>query len=79
MELADVSKAYDLENIYHLVQDEPLIAHIHMEVLPPDSYYEELYDVLAKTFPKSSHDAREHVVALAASFDCAGGFGLSFG
>ena len=48
-----LSPSYDVEfddasdKLYHLVQDEDLIAHIHNEELPPDAYYHELENVLA--------------------------------
>ena len=73
------SKDQPKEFVRHLVQDEELIANIHNEELPPGLYYEELRDVLAKSFPKSTLQAREHAVALCAAFDTASAFGLSFG
>ena len=67
------------EKIRHLVQDEPLIASIHNEELPPDIYYERLSEGLADKFPAADPCAIEHVVALCAAFDTASSFGLSFG
>ena len=61
------------------MQQEDLIAQIHNEELPPDSYYSELEEVLAALFPKSTKDARHHIVALSAAFDTAAAFALSFG
>ena len=65
------------ERVRHLVQDEDLIAKIHNEELPPDSYYQMLGEALVKKFPTSTAGAREHVVALCAAFDTAAAFGLS--
>ena len=67
------------DKVFHLVQDEPLIARIHNEELPPDSYYEELAPYLQRKFPKADPDLVEHVVALAAAFDTASAFALSLG
>ena len=67
------------DKLFHLVQQEDLIAQIHNEELPPDCYYEQLEDVLAEMFPESTFDARHHVVALSAAFDTAAAFALSFG
>ena len=61
------------------MQQEDLIAKIHNEELPPDSYYSELEEVWAVLFPKSTKDARRHIVALSAAFDTAAAFALSFG
>ena len=65
--------------MFHLVQEEDLIARIHNEELPPDSYYTDLEELLAQLFPQSTKDGRHHVVALAAAFDTAAAFALSFG
>ena len=62
-----------------MVQDEPLISRIHNEELPPDAYYEELSGYLIKEFPGADPDVVEHAVALAAAFDTASAFALSFG
>ena len=67
------------EHVFHLVQDEPLITRIHNEELPPDSYYEELGKHLIKKFRGADPDLIEHAVALAAAFDTASAFALSFG
>ena len=67
------------ESIFHLVQDEDLVARIHQEELPPDEYYDELKGVLTVTHPQVSAGLVEHVVALATAFDTAAGFALSFG
>ena len=66
------------EHLYHLLQDEDLIYKIHNDELPPDCYYAMLQNNLAAKFPKSTKDARIHVVALCAAFDTASAFGLSF-
>ena len=67
------------ESISHLVQDDSLVAHIHDEELPPDEYYDELLGALQKRFPEADAELIEHVVALAAAFDTATSFALSFG
>ena len=61
------------------MQQEDLIAFIHNEELPPDAYYEALEEKLQELFPASTPEARHHIVALAAAFDTAAGFALSFG
>ena len=68
-----------VEKIFHLVQDEDLIARVHQEELPPDEYYDELRGILAAAHPNASPGLVEHVVALSAAFDTAAGFALSFG
>ena len=67
------------EEISHLVQDDDLIARIHLEELPPDEYYDDLGAVLAKSFPGADPALVEHIVPLVAAFDTATGFALSFG
>ena len=60
LEVPTMSTAEEGERVLHLVQQEDLIAHIHNEELPPDSYYEELQKHSSAKFPESSPHAREH-------------------
>ena len=54
-------------------------SRIHDDDHPPDEHYDELLGSLKQTFPKAEADLVEHVVALAAAFDTAIYFALSFG
>ena len=56
-----------------------MVCNIHNSELPPDEYYEQFKGKLVEKFPRASREAIEHAVALAAAFDTASGFGLSFG
>ena len=71
--------AEGLDTFYHLVQDETLISDIHNKVLPPDEYYDRLKEILYKKYPKARRSFVDHIVAVAAAFDTASAFGLSFG
>ena len=55
---------YTSDEVYHLVQDDNVISHIHNEELPPDCYYDELKEVLRRKFPKASPGLIDHAVAL---------------
>ena len=72
-------EAFVADQLYHLVQDEPLISRIHDEELPPDEYYEELYSVLRHKFPEATPELVDHVVPLVAAFDTGAAFSMSFG
>ena len=67
------------EQVFHLIQDDALIAKIHTEELPADEYYDLLGPVLQRKFPGADPTLVEHVVALTAAFDAATSFALSFG
>ena len=74
-----VQSQEEFDTICHLIQDDELIAKIHTEELPPDEYYDALGPALAKKFHGADPLLVEHCVALAAAFDTATSFALSFG
>ena len=67
------------DQMYHIVQDEAKCAHVHSEVLPPDEYYDKLAVHLRRAYPRADPELVDHVVSLAAAFDTASAFALSFG
>ena len=60
-------------------QEEDLIAKIHNEELPPEEYCVALEQKLKIKFPNSEYKEREHIIALAAAFDTAAGYGKGTG
>ena len=52
---------------------------MHAEVLPPEAYYDRLGTILMERFPGADPDLVDHVVSLAAAFDTAAAFAISFG
>ena len=48
-------------------------------MLPPEAYYDRLGVVLMAKFPGADPDLIDHVVSLAAAFDTAAAFAISFG
>ena len=69
----------DEEKLFHLVQDDDLIRHIHAVEIPPNSYYEELKKHLMKLHPDVEMTFIDHCVLVAGAFDTAAAFALSFG
>ena len=67
------------EYISHLVQNDEEISKIINEELPPDEYYDKLRGILAKKFEGANPALVDHCVALAAAFDTAAAFAMSFG
>ena len=67
------------ERLFHLVQDDDLIRHIHAVEIPPNSYYEELKKHVTKLHPDVETTFIEHCVLVAGAFDTAAAFALSFG
>ena len=67
------------DSLCHIVQDEAVCSQIHAEVLPPEEYYDRLGVVLMAQFPGADLDLIDHVVSLAAAFDTAAAFAISFG
>ena len=65
--------------VAHLVQDREVIDRLQEEDLPPDEYYEELEPLLQRKFPGADPDLVAHAVQLAAAFDVATVFAMSFG
>ncbi len=61
------------------MQDEEVCSKIHAEVLPPEVYYDRLGVVLMGKFPGTDPDLVDHIVSLAAAFDTAAAFAISFG
>ena len=66
-------------SLCHIVQDEEACTRIHAEVLPPLEYHDRLTVILMDRFPEAAVDLVEHVVSLAAAFDTASAFAISFG
>ena len=76
---ASATTAEYSDKLYHLVQEEPLIASIHDEEIPPDEYYEMLTPILREMFPECRPEFIDHVVSCCWAFDTAAAFALSFG
>ena len=70
---------HNRDGLYHLVQDRPGLERILAEELPPEEYYDELARILRAKFPRADPKLVEHAVPLAAAFDRATAFALSFG
>ena len=62
-----------------MVQDRSVIERLQAEEIPPDAYYEELDAALKAKFPHADPDLVDHAVQLAAAFDVATVFAMSFG
>ena len=67
------------DSLCHIVQDEAVCSKVHAEVLPPEAYYDRLGTILMERFPQADPHLVDHVVSLAAAFDTAAAFAISFG